>query len=201
MTPRSDPAGVNPPLCAIPGYLLLHDDHGGTLQRLLREVVPLLLQKPLLHLLTHRPHEAALHVHAGGWEVATHRVDAEALVVAKNEPVAVRRHGERPATVERRLHEHALAAEGSAVEETCAVVLAGGENVGETRVEEHTGEVVFVAGERLDARARLVVPDLDRLGKRGKVRRRGRRCRSPDTACRCPGRTRGSSLPSGGRGE
>ena len=52
------------------------------------------------------------------------------------------------------------------MEETGAVVLAGGEDVGESRVEENAGEVVVVARERLDARPRLVVPDLDRLEER-----------------------------------
>ena len=52
------------------------------------------------------------------------------------------------------------------MEETGAVVLAGGEDVGESRVEEDAGEVVVVACERLDARSRLVVPDLDRLEER-----------------------------------
>lgn len=78
----------------------------------------------------------------------------------------MRRHRKRPAAIERRLHQNALATEGSAVEETGAVVLAGGEDVGESRVEENAGEVVVVARERLDARPRLVVPDLDRLEER-----------------------------------
>ena len=78
----------------------------------------------------------------------------------------MRRHRERPAAVERGLDEDALATEGSAVEETGAVVLAGGKDVGQAGVEEDAGEVVVVARERLDARARLVVPDLDRLEER-----------------------------------
>ena len=77
--------------------------------------------------------------------------------------VVVATQPDAPCTVQRRLQNHALATIRSAVEDDDLVVLSTAQQIGETRMKLHGGQVVFVSRERLDARLGLVVPDLHRL--------------------------------------
>ena len=104
--------------------------------------------------------------------ISSHGVHAVSFIVSQDQLVAVRRDRDSPASVQGGLGEYALLAEMAAVVDNDAVVLTGREQVGQAGVEMNGRDVVFMAGEGLNAGLGLVVPHADSLEVRDGRRKR-----------------------------